>query len=33
MPEQIVEAVNVPIIVVRHREEAAEMAERATQAD
>mgnify|MGYP002760853945 FL=1 len=33
MPEQIVEAVNVPIIVVRHGEEAAEMAERATQAD
>ncbi|WP_118831284.1 universal stress protein [Salinibacter ruber] len=33
MPEQIVEAVNVPIIVVRHGEEAAEMAERTTQAD
>lgn len=33
MPEQIVEAVNVPIIVVRHGEEEAEIAERATQAD
>ncbi|WP_263840746.1 universal stress protein [Salinibacter sp.] len=33
MPEQIVEAVNVPIIVVRHGEEAAKMAERTTQAD
>ena len=33
MPEQIVEAVNVPIIVVRHGEEEAEIAERTTQAD
>jgi Universal stress protein family. len=33
MPEQIVEAVNVPIIVVRHGEEEPEIAERTTQAD
>jgi nucleotide-binding universal stress UspA family protein len=33
VPEQIAKKARVPIIVVRHEEEAVEMAERATQAD